>query len=177
LEVRRIRSGASRDRHEDVVWLAFMAQHRHLVDGTVTSARTTTHVPHIGACFPLPGSLALGTQRDKLDRDLRTFAWLGMPSVQSLHYYYPFALEDGWRLAHMADDMAGRLVVLVAVRRFLGMAVAHSRSLRFDSYVRMQHFVRRSTYASFRRFWGDVPLEFITTSFSYSSWYFGFLSP
>jgi hypothetical protein len=31
--------------------------------------------------------------------------------------------------------------------------------LRFDNYVRMQHFVRRSTYVTFRRFWGDVRRE------------------
>jgi hypothetical protein len=31
-----------------------------------------------------------------------------------------------------------------------------NRSLRSDSYVRMQHFVRQSTYVPFRRFWGDV---------------------
>jgi hypothetical protein len=33
--------------------------------------------------------------------------------------------------------------------------------LRSDSYVRMQHFVRRSTYVPFRRFLGDVRREFI----------------
>jgi hypothetical protein len=34
------------------------------------------------------------------------------------------------------------------------MSAAHSRSLRSDSYVRMQHCVRRSTYIPFRWFWG-----------------------
>jgi hypothetical protein len=59
LEVRRIRSGASRDRHEDVVWLDLMAPHRHLVvDVTVTSA--PTNAPRRGARLPLHGSLALG---------------------------------------------------------------------------------------------------------------------
>jgi hypothetical protein len=83
LEVRRIRSGASRDRHGDVVWLDFMVQHRHLVvDVTVTSARTVTNFPRIDARFPLPGSLALGAQHgNKLDADLRTSALLGTPSV------------------------------------------------------------------------------------------------
>jgi hypothetical protein len=48
LEVRRTRSEVFRDRHEDVVWLDFMAPHRHLVVYvTVTSARTNTNVPHI----------------------------------------------------------------------------------------------------------------------------------
>ena len=61
MEVRRIRSGASRDRPRDVVWLDFMAPHRHLVvDVTVTSARMNTNVPRIGARLPLPGNLALG---------------------------------------------------------------------------------------------------------------------
>jgi hypothetical protein len=35
------------------------------------------------------------------------------------------------------------------------------RSLRSDTYVRMQHFVRRTTYVPFRRFWGDVRREFM----------------
>jgi hypothetical protein len=95
LEVRRIRSGASRYRHGDVVCLDFMAPHHHLVDVTATSARTNTNVPRIGARLPLPGSLALGAQHGKLDADLRTYALIGTPSVQSIHYYYPFATEDG----------------------------------------------------------------------------------
>jgi hypothetical protein len=90
LEVRRIRSGTSRDRHEDVVCLDFMAPHRHLaVDVTVTSARTNNNIPRKGARLPLPGSLALGAQHGKLDADLRTSALLGTLSVQSVHDYYP----------------------------------------------------------------------------------------
>jgi hypothetical protein len=42
-----------------------------------------------------------------------------------------------------------------------GMGAADSRSLRFDSYVRMQHFVRRSDYVPFRRFLGDMRREFM----------------
>jgi hypothetical protein len=100
LEVRRIQSGASRDRHEDMAWLHFMAPHRHLVvDVTVTSARTNINVPRVGARIPLPSSLALGAQHGKLDADLRNSALHGTPSVQSIHDYYPFAMEDGagWR--------------------------------------------------------------------------------
>jgi hypothetical protein len=43
------------------------------------------------------------------------------------------------------------------------MGTTYSRSLRFDNYVRMQNFVRRSTSTPFRRFWCDVNLwrEFI----------------
>jgi hypothetical protein len=95
LEVRRIRSRASRD---------FMAPHRHrVVDVRATSARTNTNVPRIGARLPLPGSLALGAHHGKLDADLRTFALLGTPSVHAVHDYYPFYMElwkmgAGWRL-------------------------------------------------------------------------------
>jgi hypothetical protein len=56
----------------------------------------------IGARLPLHGSLALGAQHGKFDADLRTSTLLGTPSVQSIHYYYPFAMEDGGRLAPMA---------------------------------------------------------------------------
>jgi hypothetical protein len=131
------------------VWLLdFRAPHRHLVvDVTATSARTNTNIPYIGARFPFPGSLDLGAQHGKLDADLRrTFALLATPSVQSVHDYYPFALEDGGRLAPMAIELVDRLAILVAVRRFLGMDIADSRSLRSDNYIPMQHFVRLYAY-------------------------------
>jgi hypothetical protein len=79
---------------------------------------------------------------------------LGTPSVQWVHDIYPFALEDGGRMAPMAAELVDRLGILVAVCRFLGMGAPDPRSLRFYSCVRMQHFVRRTTYAPFRRFWG-----------------------
>jgi hypothetical protein len=145
-----------------MVWLDFMAPHRHLVvDLTDTSARTNTNVPRIGARLPLPGSLALGAQ---LDADLRTSALLGTPSVQSAHDYYPFAIEDEGRLAPMAAELVDRLAILVAARRLLGMGVADSR--RSDSYVSLHHFVRRTTYASFRCFLGDVRREFMQRLFA-----------
>jgi hypothetical protein len=63
LEVRRIRSGASRGRPGDVVWLDFIAPHRYLdVDVTVTSVGTNTSVPQIGAHFPFTCSVLLGAQ-------------------------------------------------------------------------------------------------------------------
>jgi hypothetical protein len=98
-----------------------MAPHRRLVvDVTVTSARTNTNVPRIGARLPLPDSLALGAQHGKLDdADVRTSAFLGLPSVQSVHDYYPFAPEDGGRLAPIADELVDRLAILAAVRRYL----------------------------------------------------------
>jgi hypothetical protein len=58
-----------------------MAPHRRLVDVTITSIRTNTSVPRIGARLPPRGSLALGAQHGDLDVDLRTFALLGTPSV------------------------------------------------------------------------------------------------
>jgi NAD-specific glutamate dehydrogenase len=61
----------------------------------------------------------------------------------------------------MAAELVDRLVIPVAVRRFPSMGAADSRSLRYDSYVRMQNFVRRTTYVPFRRFWGDVRREFM----------------
>jgi hypothetical protein len=96
LEVCRIRSEASRYRPRDVVWLDFRAPHHNLVVlETVTSARTNTSVPHIGARVQLSGSLASVAMHGKLDADLRTSALLGTPSVMSVHDYYPFALYDG----------------------------------------------------------------------------------
>ena len=70
-------------------------------------------------------------------------------------------MEDGGRLASMAAELVYRLAILVAVRRFPSMGAADSRSLRSDRYVRMKHFVRRTTYVPFRRFWGDVRREFM----------------
>jgi hypothetical protein len=96
----------------------------------------------------------LGAQHGKLDADLRTSALLGTPSVQSIHDYNPFAMEDGGWLAPMAVELIDRLAILVDVRRFPGMGAADTRSLRSESYVCMQHFVRRSTYVPFRRFGG-----------------------
>jgi hypothetical protein len=155
LEIRLIRSGASRVRHGDVVWLDFMAPQRHLVvDVTATSARTNTNVPRIGARLPLRGSLALGAHHGKLDAYLRIFALLGTPWIHSIHDYYPFAMEDGGRLAPMADELVDRLTILVAVRCFLDMGAADSRSLRSYSYARMHHFVHRTTYVPFSAFLG-----------------------
>jgi hypothetical protein len=111
----------------------------------------------------LPGNLALGAHHGKLDTDLRTSALLGTPSVKSVHDYYPFAMEDkGRRLAPMAYELVDRLAILVAIYRFPGMGAADSRLLRTHSYyVRMQLFVRRSTFVCFRCCWGDLRREFM----------------
>jgi hypothetical protein len=129
-----------------------MALHRELV--------VVVTVPRVDARLPLPDSLALGAQHGKLDADLRTPALLGTLSVQSVHDCYPFALGDGGHLAPMAAELVDRVIIQVAFRRFLGMGATDSRSLRFDNYVRMQHFGRRATYAvPFRRFLGNVRRE------------------
>jgi hypothetical protein len=52
----------------------------------------------------------------------------------------------------MADELVDILSILVTVRRFHGMGALDSRSSRFDSYARMQRFVRRSSFVPFRRF-------------------------
>jgi hypothetical protein len=57
-------------------------------------------------------------------------------------------------LAPVVAQLVDRLVILVVVRRFHGMGVADSRSLRSENYVRMQNFVRRTTFVPFRRFGG-----------------------
>jgi hypothetical protein len=61
----------------------------------------------------------------------------------------------------MAAELVDRLAILLAICRFHGMGAANSRSLRSCSYVRMQHFVRRTTSIPFRRFGEDVRQEFI----------------
>jgi MoxR-like ATPase len=163
-----------------VVWLDFMAPHRHfIVDVTVTSARTNTNVPRIGARLPLPASLKLGAKHGKLDAELRTYALLGMSSVQSVHDYYPFALEDGGRLAPMAAEFADRMAILVAIRRFPGKGAADSRSSRIDNYVRMQHLVRLSVelLMFLSAFLGGYAARIHATSLCCSSCYLGFLSP
>jgi hypothetical protein len=130
LEDHRIRSGASRYRDGDVGWLDFPAPHKHLVvDVTVTSARTNSNVPAVGASLPLLGSLAMGAQQTKLDIDFRTTSSLCTPSILCVHEYYPFGLKDGGLLAHMAVDLVDRLAILVVVRRFPSMGATHSRSL------------------------------------------------
>jgi hypothetical protein len=77
-------------------------------------------------------------------------------------------------LAHIAADLVDRMAILVAVRRFPGMGVGDSRSLRSDSYVRMQHVVRRSTSVPFRPFMGGVcAARTHATFFCCYSWYLG----
>jgi hypothetical protein len=104
----------------------------------------------------ITSSLALGAQHGRLDADLRTSALLDTPSVQSVHDYYHFAMEDGGRLAPMAAELVDRIAIcfLVAVRRFPGTGAVDSRSLRSDIYFRSQHFVGRNTYVPFGVFGG-----------------------
>jgi ribosomal protein S13 len=58
-------------------------------------------------------------------------------------------MEDEGRLAPMAAELVDRVAaIVVALRRVLGVGVAHSRSLCTECYVRMEYFVRRTTYVS-----------------------------
>jgi hypothetical protein len=78
---------------------------------------------------------------------------------------YAFALEDGGRLAPMAAELVDRIMaILVAVRRFHGMDALDSRSLRYDIYVRMQQFARRTSSIPFRRFGGCARIIHATSS-------------
>jgi hypothetical protein len=104
-----------------------------VVDVTVTSARTNSSVPDVGASLPLFDSLAMGTQQAKLDVDLRASSSLGTHSVMSVHDYHPFALGDGGRLAPKAVYLVDRLAILTVIRRFPSMGAADSRSLRYES--------------------------------------------
>jgi hypothetical protein len=115
--------------------LDFAAARKHLVVDvtTVTSACTDSNFSVVGASLQLLGSLAMGAQQAKLDADLRSPSSLDTPAIQSVHDYYPFALEDGGRLAPMAVDLADRFAILVVVRRFTTMGAAGSRSLRSES--------------------------------------------
>jgi hypothetical protein len=61
----------------------------------------------------------------------------------------------------MAAELVDCLAILVAFLRFPGMGGADPLSLRSDSCVRMQHFVRRYTFVPFRHFLGDVQREFV----------------
>jgi hypothetical protein len=79
---------------------------------------------------------------------------LGTPSVQSIHDYYPFAMEDGGRLAPMAAELDDRLAILVAIRRFPSMGDADSRSLCSGDYVRMQHLFVDLLMFRLGVFWG-----------------------
>jgi hypothetical protein len=60
---------------------------------------------------------------------------LGTPSVHTIHDYYPLAIEDGDRLAPMADELIDRMVILVAFPRFHGMGAANSRALCSDNIM------------------------------------------
>jgi hypothetical protein len=58
-------------------------------------------------------------------------------------------------LAHVAAELVDRLAISVAIRRFPCMGAVDFRSLRYNIYVRMQHFVCRTTCVPFQRFLGD----------------------
>jgi hypothetical protein len=54
------------------------------------------------------------------------------------------------------------MAILVAIRRLPSMGIVDFGSLRSNMYVRMQHFVRRTTFVPFQRlFFGDVRRGFM----------------
>jgi hypothetical protein len=62
----------------------------------------------------------------------------------------------------MAAEVVDRLGIVVAVRRFTGMGVVPSRTLRSYIYARItKAFIRRSSSTTFRRFLGEVRREFM----------------
>jgi hypothetical protein len=88
------------------------------------------------------------------DVDLRSSSFLGMPSIQPVHDYYPFALEDMGRLAPIAVNLVDRLAIMVAVIRF----PSGGLSLFTVSKICPHGGVYT---AVFRRFLGDVRREFM----------------
>jgi hypothetical protein len=71
-------------------------------------------------CFVSSTQMDTESQRDW--KIVRRNALLGTPSVQSVHDYYPFAMEDRGQLAPMAAKLVDRMAILVAVRRFPSLA-------------------------------------------------------
>jgi hypothetical protein len=106
LEVRRIQSGAFRERLEDVVLLYFRAPHRFLViDGTVTSARLNTTTPHIGA--PVFHSRAVLHLELSKANSMRTsalpFCLARLGSKRPMTTTLPLSrLGGGWRLLRLS---------------------------------------------------------------------------
>jgi hypothetical protein len=94
-----------------------MAPHRHLViDVTATSARTHTNTLRISVL--VSHSRASFYWEVNMANLMRTSALpLYLASLQSVHDYYPFDVEDGGRLA---PELVDRMDILVAVCRFLG---------------------------------------------------------
>jgi hypothetical protein len=153
-------------------------QDRHLVVAmTVTSARTNTNVPHIGARLPLPGSLVLGAQHGKIDADLRTSTLLGTPSVQSSHDYSLLSLRfGGWgpvgaSSAELVDRMAIWWLFIASLAWVLQtlvhcvLTVMSACNISFIDLLMLLFDVFRGCAARIH-----------ATSFSCSSWYFGFPS-
>jgi hypothetical protein len=84
----------------------------------------------MGDMLPLSSTVGFGAQQAKLDADLRNVSSLGNTSIQYIHYHYPLSLEDGGRLAPMAAEQVDSLAALVVDRRFHGIGVVPSRTLR-----------------------------------------------
>jgi hypothetical protein len=77
---------------------------------------------------------------------------LGTPSIQSVHDYYPFALEDGGRLSPTAVELFDRLAIMVVVHRIVGMDSAVSCPMRSDNSIRMKEVLLNMFLSA--RCWG-----------------------
>jgi hypothetical protein len=98
------------------------------------------------------------------DADIYNSSSIGTPPIQLARDYYPFAHDDGGRLAPMAVEfiLVDRFtIVLVVVRRFPSLGAVDSRSLWCESFIRMKEFVRRLEHVPLHRFLGDVRCEFM----------------
>jgi hypothetical protein len=74
-------------------------------------------------------------------------------------------------------ELVDRLAVLVVVRCLSSLGAADdTRFLRSESYARMKEYVRQYSLIPFRRFLGDVRLEFMQRLFCGTLWHVGLLS-
>jgi hypothetical protein len=99
LEVRRIRSGASRDRPRDVVWLDFMAPHHHLVIDVTLQVLAQT--PMFLVYMLVSNSLTALHWEVNMANLMRTSTLLlclaRLRFSRSMTTINPFAMEDGGR--------------------------------------------------------------------------------
>ena len=126
----------------------------HLVlDVTAVSARTATAARATN--WNQPGAPSLAAQQEKYDKDRSS----SLP-VQSVHEYYPVAVEDGGRLAPHALRVIWLLAVLIAVVRSDEVPSSQARLLRTYQFGRVREFLA-SCPGSFRSFVGRVKLELL----------------
>jgi hypothetical protein len=92
-----------------------------------------------------------------------------LPFSRSATTTHAFDVEDDGRLAPMVVELVDRMSILVVVRRFPSIDALDHRSLRYDNYARMRHFVGLGM-SLFVDSWG-CPSGVHATSLRGSSWY------